>query len=77
MLSPRQRALVTRMGKNSPTAMMLDWLADKHGYTPASDAALRIERAVDKAYANGIKPMEYGGKDGTTAIAKAAMQALN
>jgi 3-isopropylmalate dehydrogenase len=57
-------------------AMMLDWLADKHGYTPASDAALRIERAVDKAYANGIKPMEYGGKDGTAAIAKAVMQAL-
>jgi len=49
---------------------MLDWLADKHNHPPAAEAALRIERAVDQAYASGIKPMEYGGKDGTAAIAK-------
>src|ERR1700686_3673144 len=61
-------------GKANPTAMilsaamMLDWLADKHDHPPAADAALRIERAVDKAYAGGVKPMEYGGKDGTKAI---------
>jgi len=69
-------------GKANPTAMilsaamMLDWLADKHDHQPAADAALRIERAVDKAYAGGIKPMEYGGKDGTAAIADAVMKAL-
>ena len=69
-------------GKANPTAMflsaamMLDWLADKHDHQPAADAALRIERAVDNAYASGIKPMEYGGKDGTAAISKAVMQAL-
>ena len=69
-------------GKANPTAMilsaamMLDWLADKHDHSPAAEAALRIERAVDKAYASGIKPMEYGGKDGTTAISNAVMKAL-
>ena len=69
-------------GKANPTAMilsaamMLDWLADKHDHPPAAEAALRIERAVDKAYAGGIKPMEYGGKDGTTAIANAVLKAL-
>ena len=69
-------------GKANPTAMilsaamMLDWLADKHDHPPAAEAALRIERAVDKAYAGGIKPMEYGGKDGTAAIANAVMKAL-
>jgi 3-isopropylmalate dehydrogenase len=69
-------------GKANPTAtilsaaMMLDWLADKHDHPPAAEAALRIERAVDKAYAGGIKPMEYGGKDGTSAIAKAVLQTL-
>jgi len=57
-------------------AMMLDWLADKHDHPPAAEAALRIERAVDKAYANGIKPMEYGGKDGTYSIASAVLKAL-
>ena len=69
-------------GKANPTAMilsaalMLDWLADRHEHPPAAEAALRIERAVDAAYAGGIKPMEFGGGDGTSAIAKAVMQAL-
>jgi 3-isopropylmalate dehydrogenase len=69
-------------GKANPTAMilsaamMLDWLADKHDHQPAADAAIRIERAVDNAYASGIKPMEYGGSDGTVAIANAVMKAL-
>jgi 3-isopropylmalate dehydrogenase len=69
-------------GKANPTAMilsaamMLDWLADKHDHAPAAEAAVRIERAVDKAYAQGIKPMEYGGGDGTAAIAGAVMKAL-
>ncbi len=70
-------------GKANPTAMilsaamMLDWLADKHDHQPAADAAQRIERAIDKAYSGGIKPMEYGGKDGTAAIAKAVLAALD
>src|SRR5438105_5718246 len=69
-------------GKANPTAMilsaamMLDWLADKHDHPPAADAAHRIERAVDKAYAAGIRPMEYGGKDGTNSIAMAVLKAL-
>jgi 3-isopropylmalate dehydrogenase len=70
-------------GKANPTAMilsaamMLDWLADKHDHAPAADAAQRIERAVDKAYAAGIRPMEYGGKDGTNSIATAVLKALD
>ena len=70
-------------GKANPTAMilsaamMLDWLADRHDHPPAADAALRIERAVDKAYRGHIKPMEYGGGDGTAAIAKAVLALLN
>jgi len=69
-------------GKANPTAMflsaamMLDWLADKHDHAPAAEAALRIERAVDQVYASGIKPMEFGGRDGTAAIAKAVMATL-
>jgi len=69
-------------GKANPTAMilsaamMLDWLADTHDHPPEAEAAERIERAVDKAYAGGIKPMEYGGKDGTTEIANAVLTAL-
>jgi 3-isopropylmalate dehydrogenase len=70
-------------GKANPTAMilsvamMLDWLADKHDHQPAADAVQRIERAVDKAYASGIKPMEYGGGDGTNSISAAILKALD
>jgi 3-isopropylmalate dehydrogenase len=56
-------------------ALMLDWLADKHDMPAATEAAVRIETAVDKAYET-IKPMEFGGRDGTAAIAKAVMAAL-
>jgi 3-isopropylmalate dehydrogenase len=69
-------------GKANPTAMilsaamMLDWLADKHGLEGATEAAERIERAVDKVYADGIKPMEFGGSNGTGDIAKAVLEAL-
>ena len=74
---------ITGQGKANPTAMilsaamMLDWLGNRHDHPPAAEAALRIERAVDKAYAQGIKPMEYGGKDGTNAIAMAVLKALD
>jgi 3-isopropylmalate dehydrogenase len=69
-------------GKANPTgmilsaAMMLDWLADRHGFEAAAEAAERIERAVDKVYADGIKPMEFGGRNGTADIAKAVLEAL-
>ncbi len=69
-------------GKANPSAMilsaalMLDWLADKHDHQPAAEAAQRIEAAVDKAFAGGLKPMEFGGDAGTTAIGKAVLQAL-
>jgi 3-isopropylmalate dehydrogenase len=69
-------------GKANPTgmilsaAMMLDWLADKHGLEEATEAGERIERAVDKAYAQGIKPMEFGGSNGTADIGNAVLAAL-
>ena len=69
-------------GKANPTgmilstAMMLDWLADKHGLESAAEAGERIERAVDKVYADGIRPMEFGGRNGTADIARAVLAAL-
>jgi 3-isopropylmalate dehydrogenase len=69
-------------GKANPTAMilsaamMLDWLGDKLGIESASEAGERIERAVDKAYASGIRPIEFGGANGTADIARAVLAAL-
>ncbi|MGY4626180.1 isocitrate/isopropylmalate dehydrogenase family protein [Bradyrhizobium sp. USDA 4486] len=69
-------------GKANPTgmilsaAMMLDWLADKHGVESAAEAGETIERAIDQVYAGGIKPMEFGGSNGTADITKAVLRAL-
>ena len=69
-------------GKANPTgmilsaAMMLDWLADKHGLKSAAEAGEAITRAVDKVYANGIKPFEFGGRNGTADVAKAVLAEL-
>src|SRR6201990_2184902 len=52
-------------GKANPTgmilsaAMMLDWLADRHGLEAAAEAGERIESAGDKGYAGGIKADEF------------------
>src|SRR5207344_1632364 len=52
-------------------AMMLEWLAERHAHPAAAEAAERIEQAVDRAFAAGLKPCEMGGQDGTQAIARA------
>jgi 3-isopropylmalate dehydrogenase len=57
-------------------AMMLDWLADRHNHNGAAAAAQAIEQAVDRAFATGLKPCEFGGRDGTAAVAKAILEAL-
>ncbi|GGI21438.1 isocitrate/isopropylmalate dehydrogenase family protein [Bradyrhizobium guangdongense] len=69
-------------GKANPTgmilsaAMMLDWLADKHGIESATEAGEQIERAVDQVYAGGLTPMEFGGSNGTADITRAVLAAL-
>ena len=73
------------MGKGlaNPTAMilsaalMLDWLADRHGHESAARAARAIEAAVDRAFADGLNACEFGGRDGTAAIAAAVLRALD
>jgi 3-isopropylmalate dehydrogenase len=73
---PRHRARHHGQGHANPTAMilsaalMLDWLADKFDHHPAAPAGERIERAVDRAYAAGLKPCEFGGPRRHDAVAK-------
>ena len=58
-------------------AMMLEWLGDRHGVPEAVEAAGRIERAVDRAFASGrVRSVEFGGKDGTAAVTRAVIEGL-
>jgi 3-isopropylmalate dehydrogenase len=58
-------------------AMMLDWLADRYGHEGAAQAARAIEGAVDRAFAAGLMGCEFGGRDGTSAIADGVLRALD
>jgi 3-isopropylmalate dehydrogenase len=74
---------IAGQGKANPTAtilsaaLMLDWLAERHSQAALGDAARRIEQAVDTVFASGkIVPFEFGGEDGTQAIADAVASNL-
>jgi len=50
-------------------AMMLDWLGERHAVAGAVDAAGIVEDAVYRGFAAGrLRPMEFGGPDGTRAV---------
>ncbi|MFO1322519.1 MAG: isocitrate/isopropylmalate dehydrogenase family protein [Burkholderiales bacterium] len=69
---------IAGQGKANPTAtilsaaLMLDWLGERAGSMALTQAAQKIERAVDAVFASGaVVPYEFGGRDGTQAIAAA------
>jgi 3-isopropylmalate dehydrogenase len=56
---------------------MLDWLSERTGVPALAQAAQRLERAVDTVFASGkVLPFEFGGRDGTDAIATAVASNL-
>jgi 3-isopropylmalate dehydrogenase len=74
---------IAGQGKANPTAtilsaaLMLDWLAERHANPALAAGARRIEQAVDAVFAGGrILPYEFGGRDGTAAIAAAVASNL-
>ncbi|UHD46387.1 isocitrate/isopropylmalate dehydrogenase family protein [Aureimonas altamirensis] len=73
---------IVGQGKANPTAMllsmamMLDWLGNRHAMPSLCEAAEALDRAVDVAYAEKIKPFEFGGSDGTREIARAVWESI-
>ena len=74
---------IAGQGKANPTAtilsaaLMLDWLGERSGNSALADAARRIEIAVDAVFAGGkVVSYEFGGRDGTQAIADAVSSNL-
>ena len=58
-------------------AMMLDWLGERHGAPRCVEAARLLEAAVDRVFAERrVLTPEFGGKDGTAAVAKAVIAAV-
>ena len=58
-------------------AMMLEWLANKHGDDALRAGARRIEKALEGAFQSGeVLPYDFGGKSDTAAITQAVIQRL-
>jgi 3-isopropylmalate dehydrogenase len=69
-------------GVANPTAMllsagmMLDWLSSRGAGQNFADAAAELERAVDAAFAAGLRTPDIGGADGTDAVVRAIKDRL-
>jgi len=58
-------------------AMMLDWLAGRHGDPALADGARAIDTALATVFAQGlVRPREFGGRSGTADIVRAVIQGL-
>jgi 3-isopropylmalate dehydrogenase len=74
---------IAGQGKANPTAMilsaamMLEWLGERHGDARCTEAAALLAHAVDEVFAaRKVVTPEFGGEDGTAAVAKAVIAAL-
>jgi 3-isopropylmalate dehydrogenase len=58
-------------------AMMLDWLADKHGDETLAQGARTIEKALESAFQSlAVMPFDFGGKSNTSDITRAVIERL-
>lgn len=59
------------------TAMMLDWLGQRHGREKLVEAADALDRAVVRAFADGAAfPAEIGGPHGTAEVTRAVIDRI-
>jgi 3-isopropylmalate dehydrogenase len=59
------------------TAMMLDWLAHRHGDNALSDGARAIEQALQESFLDQVvRPRDFGGTSGTADITRAVLERL-
>ena len=71
------RGIANPLAAIQTAAMMLDWLAERHGVEPCAEAGRRIDAAVAAVLAEGRpRPVDLGGGDGTEAITRAVVDAL-
>ncbi len=71
------RGIANPLAAIQTAAMMLDWLAERHGVEPCAEAGRRIDAAVAAVLAEGRpRPVDLGGGDGTEAVTRAVVDAL-
>ena len=71
-------------GRANPTAMflsaamMLEWLGSRHEVPALVDAARKLEEVIEEGFSAGeIRPMEFGGPQGTKEVTQAVIQRIH
>ncbi len=74
---------IAGQGKANPTAtvlsaaMMLDWLGERHGVPKLIEAAAILEKAVEDGFTTrALRPMEFGGDQGSADYARALLELI-
>lgn len=74
---------IAGQGKANPTAavlsagLMLDWLGERHRIAAMQQAAAALERAVEAGFAaRRLRPMEYGGDQGSAEYTRELLSLL-
>lgn len=58
-------------------ALMLEWLGERHGLPRLEEAAAILERAIEDGFAqHRLRPMEFGGDQGSRDITRELMRIL-
>jgi len=70
------RGLANPVAAILSAALLLDWLADRHGDAGCRAAAMAIEAAVGDVLASGPRTRDLGGDAGTGAVTDAVLAAL-
>ncbi len=60
------------------TAMMLDWLAERHGIPQLAEATEMLDRAIERGFfEERLRPMEFGGDQGLKAATAVVIELLD
>jgi 3-isopropylmalate dehydrogenase len=58
-------------------AMMLEWLGERHRSEGCQAAAQKLEAAIETGFKAGkIKPVEFGGRDGTEDVTRSVIELI-
>ena len=71
------RGIANPLAAIQSAALMLDWLAERHGVPACAEAGRGIDAAVAAVLAEGHpRPVDLGGADGTEAVTHAVVDSL-
>ena len=70
------RGLANPVAMFLSAAMMLEWLGERHSEKSCHQAAATLRRAVERAFADGVLPVDQGGTAGTAEVSAKVLESV-